>query len=103
MHYDFLSLLERRPETTIQICINKFANSLAYKYLHNNFDEEASFNLPSITRQARFPTNAMKMDGITQMSSISGNPDIPAFHIDNGVEHSMGNLETAKRPYCRIC
>ena len=84
--------------------INKFANRLAYKCLHNNYDEEVSFNLPPIIKQAKLPANAVTMDGITQVSSISGNSDTPASYIDsNGVEHFMGILDTAKRRYCRIC
>ena len=83
--------------------INKFANRLAYKCLHNNYDEEVSFNLPPIIKQAKLPANAVTMDGITQVSSISGNSDTPASHIDSsGVEHFTGIIDTAKRHYCRI-
>lgn len=84
--------------------INKFTNRLAYECLHNNFDEEASCNLPPIIRLAKLSASAVTMDGITQVSSISGNSNTPVCHIDkNGVEHFMGILETARRRYCRIC
>ena len=84
--------------------INKFANRLAYECLHNNYDEEGSYNLPSIIKAAKLPVNAVTMDGITHMSSVSGNSHTPACYIDkHGVEHFMGILDTAKRRCCRVC
>ena len=70
--------------------MNVFVNRLAYKYLDSTFDKEASYDIPCIIRSAKLSAN-VAMDGIRQVSSISGNSTTPACHRQEWSGELHGN------------